>query len=134
MISVNDCWIGDGYSDKDGYKYIKRNGIRYRLHRFSYETLVGPIPAGKYVLHKCDNPPCFNPSHLYIGDAKTNYADSANKGRNSRGERSGSSKLTERDVIAIRGDTRTQVEIAASYGIRQTTVSEIKLRNRWRHI
>jgi hypothetical protein len=105
-----------------------------RAHIAAYLIANGQLPKGKYVCHTCDNPPCCNPSHLFLGTAKDNYEDSKAKDRHSRGERNGFSKLTADEVRAIRRDRRVQVDIARSYGIRQTTVSEIKRGNLWKHL
>jgi hypothetical protein len=56
----------------------------YYAHRVAYELFVGPVPDGMFVCHRCDNPPCCNPAHLFIGTAKDNAVDSSNKERRSR--------------------------------------------------
>ena len=128
------CWVYPSPQDRDGYAFYTENQRPTRAHRRAFEITHGNIPRGLYVLHSCDNPPCCNPAHLFVGTAADNARDAMKKDRHSRGERNGISKLTAAQVLAIRSDKRAQIEIAADYGIRQTTVSEIKRGNRWAHI
>lgn len=128
------CWLYPGYLDKDGYAEYRRDGKFTRAHRAAFASANGPIPDGAYVLHKCDNRGCCRPDHLFLGDAKANAEDARRKGRNSRGERNGQSKFTEMQVSAIRADTRTQWEIARSYGVWQSVISSIKRRESWKHV
>jgi len=98
----------------------------------------GPIPKGLCVLHRCDNKICVNPAHLWLGTQRDNTADMILKGRGNfvtahRGEDHYAAKLTWEMVRAIRADTRTQVAIAADYGLRQGYISLIKLRKKWRN-
>ena len=94
------------------------------------------MPTGKNVLHRCDNPPCCNPAHLFVGTVADNNEDKRRKSRHPHGVTHPLAKLTEDDVRAIRGlyPQMTQTAIAAQYGLDQTTVSEIVLRKKWRHI
>ena len=74
----------------------------HRVHRVAWALFRGPIPKGMCVLHYCDNRPCCNPDHLYLGTNANNTADMLARGRESRGERSGQAKLTEtqaRDIL-----------------------------------
>ena len=64
-----------------GYGWLRRNGEEIRTHRLSYKLNVGPIPQGLHVLHHCDNPPCINPDHLFLGTHADNMKDARNKGR-----------------------------------------------------
>lgn len=81
----NGCWVYSGASDRRGYGRpgTWKAGSRKRIyaHRRSYELLVGPIPAGMLVLHRCDNPPCCNPAHLFLGTDLDNHLDKVAKGR-----------------------------------------------------
>jgi len=79
------CWVWIGSQSTGGYGYFHASGKNKRLpkrtHRTAYELFVGAIPPGLWVLHKCDNPCCVNPAHLFIGDRKDNMDDCARKGR-----------------------------------------------------
>lgn len=139
----NGCWIWQGCKNKQGYGQLKVNGKHMRAHRFSWQLHNGTIPKGEgyhgtCVLHKCDNPSCVNPDHLFLGTPADNNADMVSKGRckvpGFKGEMHGQSKLTERDVIAIRHDQKTQRKVAANYGVCQSTVSRIKIGEIWGHV
>ena len=75
------CWIWKGYVTKGGYGTLTVNSITTFAHRFSWELHNGPIPYGLYVLHKCDNPSCVNPSHLYLGTQADNLVDMVQRNR-----------------------------------------------------
>lgn len=74
------CWVWPGSVNNNGYGSTKRNGQNY-VHRAAWVQAVGPIPDGLDVCHVCDNPPCFRPSHLFLGTAADNMQDMARKGR-----------------------------------------------------
>lgn len=94
---------------------------------------MGPIPKGANVLHSCDNPPCFNPEHLFLGDQTDNMRDAAAKGRTARqvGEANPRARLTASDAQAIRGSTETGVDLAKRFGISPQQVSLIRKGKRW---
>ena len=97
-----------------------------------WEIVFGPIPEGLCVLHKCDNPPCFNWGHLRVGTDDENRGDRIAKRRSARAETNGSAKLTWELVAAIRADPRTHRGIAAAYGISKSNVGSIKLGQTWK--
>jgi hypothetical protein len=76
-----ECWEFDGCRDGFGYGKVSVNGKQKRTHRLAWEHAWGEIPKGKCVLHKCDNPCCVNPDHLFIGSQRDNIKDMDSKGR-----------------------------------------------------
>ncbi len=95
------CWEWQGSLAVGGYGQIMSSRRRCFTHRASWEINVGTIPPGLHVLHRCDNPSCVRPDHLFLGSHADNMADKAAKGRAAR-ERNGNAKLSEADVIAMR--------------------------------
>lgn len=85
--------------------------------RFSWELHNGPIPDGLYVLHRCDNPPCVNPKHLFLGTADDNSKDMISKDRQAKGEDHGQAVLTEDKVRLIRKLYRWHDRQYGSYGL-----------------
>lgn len=118
--------------------------IRMKLtHRVAYELHHGvDLTPDQCVLHRCDNPPCCNPAHLFLGDRKANSDDKIAKGRyRSRqltGEEHANSKVTEEKVRAMRAEYATgaigQVPLARKYGITQATAWAILRRRTWKHV
>lgn len=99
----------------------------------SYELAHGPIPTGLMVLHRCDNRPCVNPAHLFLGTAADNAHDRDAKGRGARGERQGQKKLTWAAVRAIRERYRRGLGagLAREFGVSGAMVSIIIHRKGW---
>ena len=157
------CWTWTGYVNG----LYGRMGLTSRksmyAHRFSYELHYGPIPDGLFVCHKCDNPLCVNPAHLFLGTHQDNMDDRNTKGRQAhgdksrpknpsrgeqhhsktrpwtvnRGERVGSARLTVTDVYAIRELIRQgvrKVRIAERFGVDPSTIADIAARRTWTHI
>jgi hypothetical protein len=77
---MNDCWIYKGYKSK-GYGQFMMAGERIYAHRYSFQVYRGDIPKGYFICHTCDNPPCINPDHLFLGTQKDNVRDMISKGR-----------------------------------------------------
>lgn len=131
---MTGCWLWVGSVNYDGYGVIWYKHSRKRAHRASYELHYGPIPEGLVVCHRCDTPACVAPHHLFLGTSKENSEDAVRKGRMSRGEKVGTSKLTEQQVREIYSATGPQRQIAEAYGIHQAHVSDIKTKRRWAHL
>lgn len=141
------CWPWHGRALRNGRGLWRGTTATRELMRRAGHT----IAKNQYVCHRCDNPPCCNPAHLYVGDAKTNAADALNRGRTptgashwtrrvpgaQRGSRNNCSKLTEGDIVAIRrrradGDLLTV--LAADFGLHVNTVYRIAKRMAWSHV
>src|SRR6266566_1485071 len=106
--AYGDCWIWTGSRDNYGYGLLTIQRRLYTASRVSYFIANGPIPNGMLVCHHCDNPPCVNPSHLFIGSHKRNIQDSLVKGR------CAAIKLTENQVREIRRRHRENRETDTS--------------------
>lgn len=138
------CWLWTGsnsghyYTGKTYGQYgkITIKGKSRIASRVMYEYSFGPFPKELYVLHKCDNPYCVNPEHLFLGTALDNARDRDRKKRREapRGINNAGNKISEADVFAIREMDGTQEEIAQKFGIDQTTVSLIQRRKLWKHL
>lgn len=128
-------WIGALMHQ--GYGHLRWRGKVYRTHRLSYAAVNGDIPAGMFVCHKCDNPKCMNPEHLFLGTYADNSADMAQKKRSTIGERNPMAKVNVATVQAIRIWGKTGMfhkKIAAKFGITREAVSLILRGERWKNI
>jgi hypothetical protein len=119
------------------YGRIKVAGRNEQVHRVAWALELGPLIEGEQVLHRCDNPPCFELSHLFVGDDAANMDDKVQKGR-ARGARSGSAhhgaKLTEAQVVAIRrrrGRGEKLLPIARDFDVSYQLVSQIARGEVW---
>ena len=143
-ITATGCWEFTGWKNNKGYGMIGIGKKLHLCHRVSYQNLVAPIPDGYVICHKCDNPSCFNPEHLFAGTLKDNYKDMVNKNRRVIliGENSSNAKLTQNQVQAIRKEYKPAIskgrgyksnteEIAKKYGITKQYVLQL-VNNTWR--
>jgi hypothetical protein len=131
---------GPGHPVRGGYisVWVKGTGNRLR-HRKAWEDTFGPIPNGFYVCHRCDNPPCWEITHLFVGTQVDNMRDRDVKGRAApkEGSENGRARLTDEDVRTIRQRVAAgelQREVAADYGLVQPHVSRIVRRESWAHV
>jgi len=130
------CWLWLGSCGAQHYGQFQFHGQVYVTHRISWMLHNGPIPDGLFILHKCDNPPCVNPQHLFLGTKKDNKLDCIAKDRHVRGERNPWAKLTESKVREIRelwqqGSTQTQ--IAKDFSMDLKHIWSIVHHKSWKH-
>ena len=135
----DECWDWTAGRVPAGYGAIWDNAIgRHRhAHRLAWELANGPIPEGMFICHYCDNPPCCNPAHLFLGTQAENDADRTQKGRSSRGTRHRDAKLTPDAVREIRRRFALgmrQVDLAREFGVSSGTMSAVVHRKSWRHV
>ncbi len=148
---ADGCWIWQGGTQGGTfYGRFKSNGKTVGAHRAAYALFYGvDIPEGKYICHSCDNPPCVNPHHLYMGTPADNSADMVSKGRSASGDgsamrlyppkgvKNNRSKLTDAQVVDIRyGIARglSQASLAAEYGVNASTIARAAAGRRWSHL
>lgn len=144
--SENDdsCWNWLAVPDRKGYGRFSIGGSRKNggtimfAHRVSWELAYGEIPDGLEVLHTCDNPPCVNPNHLFVGTQADNMRDMVAKGRSTLGEKNPMAKLTQSDIEEIRRrykrysrDSNTTT-LAKEFGVCFQAIHLIISNKRWR--
>lgn len=134
------CWVWTAATDSSGYGHLRSSGHGQLVatHRLSWHFAYGEIPIGFCVLHKCDNPSCVRPSHLFLGTQKDNAKDREQKGRTNRHHPSPSAKTTEacvREIRSIYASGRvTQQSLCDQFNLGRTAVSDIVKRKTWMHV
>lgn len=138
---TNECWVWTGarINGKYGMFHVHRKPVY--AHRYAMELHMGtPVPKHLCVCHHCDNPPCVNPAHLFVGTASDNQYDAVRKKRNRPpiGELNGMHKLNVAQVRKIRDVYATgafsQKEVASLVGVCQMTVSLVVRGKEWSHV
>jgi len=154
-----ECWTWTGTLAPGGYGAFSVDNRNRRAHRWIYEQTAGPIPAGHFVCHRCDNRKCVRPEHLFVGTHQDNMRDMVEKGRHwsrlqhhreksvalgkalrahtPRGERVAGAKLTENDVIVLRfmsafglGEKR----LGRIFGLAHSAAAHVAEGRTWKHV
>jgi len=126
------CWVWTGSRLATGYGRLKARGKHYGAHRMAYELTFWAVPSGMCVLHRCDNPPCVRPDHLFLGSNRDNVADKVAKGRQARGDTHGSRTRPdrvprgERNGAHLHPETRPRGERVNTSRLTRKQVLEIR--------
>jgi predicted XRE-type DNA-binding protein len=134
----NGCWVWRGKTHQQGYGRFLLGKKYWLTHRLAWFLDAHVLPDDRDVCHKCDNPPCVNPDHMFLGSHRDNMMDASRKGRMARGERAHLAKLTSVQVLEIRrlydSGNFTQVQLAQKFGVDKSGISRIVTRKKWSHI
>ena len=138
-VTKDGCWEWTGIKNNHGYGRLTYTPNRYLTHRLYWQLFIGEIPQGLVVCHHCDNPPCMNPDHLFLGTLSDNQQDASRKGRNHSGRWDGEdhpmAKITNATAHEIK-DALAAGErvyrIAKRFGVHPSTVGNIKSGLQWR--
>ena len=136
IVNEKGCWEWQGATCGKGYGAFSIGTKLIMSHQASYLYFydTDPRPLKLQVLHKCDNPRCVNPLHLFLGTHQDNMDDAVRKERLNFGEINGHTHLTSQDAYNIFHDARPQTIIAAEYKISRTAVCMIKKEKTWKHV
>jgi hypothetical protein len=140
VLKTGVCWWWTGACLKAGYGSLRPpypSAVPVLAHRVSWELNVGPIPDGMVVCHRCDNPPCVRPDHLFVDTQRGNLADMVRKDRHSRGERHYKARLTPGQVEAIRARRalgEPLKDLAREFDVAFQTISKVARNAAWKSI
>ena len=150
---TGECWLWQSFKSRDGYGLVNLQKRMWRAHRIAY-WLTYDNPGELFVCHRCDNPSCVRPDHLFLGTTEDNMADMVAKGRSKkgaanashiaggayqRGEKNGRAKITEEQALEIRmrGTPYRRgiyAQLAREYGLTDVAIRKIVRAERWAHI
>ena len=142
LVNEDECWNWGAGCFGNGYGQFRIGKKKHRTHRLMYETYIAPIPNGKIVCHKCDNPKCVRPSHLFLGTNKDNSSDRDSKGRGAYnnlkpqpGIKNGSSVLRPNQVIQIMNlfeSGSTDDQLSHAYCMSKSQIRNIRNGRAWK--
>jgi DNA-binding CsgD family transcriptional regulator len=122
----NGCWELNANRNDYGYGLIWLNGRTVRAHREAFKLWVGPLSDKEVVCHRCDNPPCINPDHLFKGTRLDNNRDTSSKRHFPLGSLHHATKLSDEVVDMIKRSPKTNLVLARELGVNPSTISRIK--------
>jgi hypothetical protein len=133
----DNCWVWTAGKTAAGYGCLRRKQKLLLAHRVSWEFANGPIPDGLEVLHKCDNPSCVRPDHLFLGTQTDNMNDMVSKGRQKKGTSDPNAKLTPEAVRAIikeRSNGSSYSQLAKQFNISSATAYAVVKGRLWKWV
>jgi hypothetical protein len=134
----DECWAWSAFKHRGYGRIDDGNGRSVGAHRVSYEMHVGPIPPGMLVCHRCDNPECTNPRHLFLGTIIDNNLDRDQKGRTCLGQSNPQAKLTSQAVreirVSLKQDRSRRRALAERFGVQPRAIQNAADRKTWRHV
>ena len=139
-VDVRDsdaCWPWLAATKQGGYgKIIGDDGHLHLAHRVAYKLVLGPIPLGLVVCHRCDNPDCVNPRHMFLGTQADNLRDMREKGRGNppHGTKHPKARLSDQLVAQIRFDPRSHRQLSRLLGISKSAIGMAKAGVTWTHV
>jgi hydrogenase maturation factor HypE len=132
---LQDCWPWLGYRHHAGMGQIgvgrRQDGVMY-VSRLAWQIANGPIPRGQYVLHKCDNPGCVNPNHLFLGTYRDNIHDMLSKRRHVYGAAHPGAKLNDAKVRSIRASSLSDTALAHQHGVSRRLIWKVRKGLSWK--
>lgn len=138
VSKTEGCWFWDGAKDLDGYGFIKRkDGAQIRAHRFIFEHIHNTVLTSKdYICHKCDNPSCVRPDHLFLGNAFINSQDMIKKGRKAKtgGNPKKFKKFSDAQIKKIRESKNGANYWAQKYNVSKSIIYAIRRRKTYKHV
>jgi hypothetical protein len=134
VVKTNGCWIWIGAINSKGYGVFRKE----RAHRISYRLNVSEIKPSDVVCHKCDNPRCVNPNHLFVGTQADNVHDMDSKNRRKTKTMHGiehpKAKLTDDDIREIRSSKLSRKELEIKFNVSKTLIARILRKEVWKHV
>ncbi len=130
----DQCWEWTGARSSKKYGRFLFMGKNRNAHRVCWQLVYGPIPNGLHVLHHCDNPPCVNPAHLWLGTNSDNNTDMMTKGRHASllGEWNPNAKLTAEKARFIRASKLTSSQLGEKFGVTRQAITLVRKGITWR--
>lgn len=138
QMTENGCWEWTGAKTNCGYGHLRLNNRNIAAHRFAYMLVNGAIPGGMVICHRCDNPSCVRPDHLFLGTVQENMRDCRDKGRMGEKRRlglsNGAAKVTPQIALLIREAQQSgasRADLAKQFQVSVWTITQITTGRHW---